>query len=339
MDPIAQATQTPAPQTPVSAPVPQISPAGSFDGPVALTKFAWKMFTKNWKTLGLIMLVPIVLYVAGMLLMITKSSAGSVIGFILIIAEYVFFIAAIPASIQAVHRLTVEPNTPVSVKSQYKFGFSIFWSFILLMIIMGAVNMGSSVLLVIPGIVVMVYAVFSYYTLTIDGKRNFAALTESFSLIRGRWWKVFGRLLFSCLIGLVVYIVAVLVALVLSLLPEVLAIILGVILALAVAVFGWTFGIAYFYRLYVSLKESRSANVPTGTFKGWLIAFLCIGVISPLILIPIMSAVVLTSLNSARMKGLEAQQNAQGRMVEIQRMIDAENLKSMQQGTSVPVQQ
>ncbi len=337
MDPIAPIAQTPVPQAPVSVPAPQITPAGSFDGPVALTKFAWGIFIKHWKTLGLILLVPVVIYAIGVLLIATHSSIGSILGFIVVVAFYVFLLAALPATIRAIHHF-VTGAAPVSVATHYRFGFSVFWPFLLVTIIAGLVMAGSSALLVIPGIFVAVSTLVYKYAFVIDGKRGFSALTESFALVRGRWWKVFGRMLFLILVVVIVYIIVILIGLLVSMLPPVLAVVIGIIIGLAFLLFAWSFGHAYFYRLYNSLKESRSANVPTGTFKGWLIAFLCIGIISPLILIPIMSAIVLSSLNVARMKGIEAQQNAQARMAEIQRVIDAENLKSMQQGTGTPVQ-
>ena len=50
------------------------------------------------------------------------------------------------------------------------------------------------ILLVIPGILVMVYYAFTFYSL-INGNGVKGSLRESKSLVIGRFWKVFGRLL------------------------------------------------------------------------------------------------------------------------------------------------
>jgi hypothetical protein len=337
MDPITPVSQAPippasSPQAPVTAP---------FDGPIALCKFAWNTFTKRWKLFLGIILVPIALYVIAVLLIgstVYIGTAGSILGFIVIIAAYVFFLAAMPATAQAMHRVTVDPGTPVSIKSQYRFGFSVFWSMLLLVIMIGFIIQGANLLLVIPGIFVAVSTILYMYTFVIDGKRNFAALTESYSLVRGRWWGVFGRFLFLALMALicaVIYLVVIGIVYLLQMLPDVIAVIIGSILGLVLFTFGWTFGNAYMYRLYATLKATRGAPAPTSTFKGWLIAFLCIGaVLVPIAVMGVLSSVVLVSLNTARMKGLEAQQNSTMRMAEIQRQIDAENLQMMQQNQS-----
>lgn len=332
MDTITPVPQAPVPQAPVSA---------SFDGPVALLKFGWSTFTKHWKLFLGIILVPVILYVVGVLLFASSAViglAGLILGFIGVIAAYVFVIVAMPATVHAMHKVTTDPGNPVSIKAQYRFGFSVFWSMLLLVIIVSLINQGSMALLVIPGIFVMISTLVYMYAFVIDGKRNFAALTESYSLVRGRWWGVFGRFLFLLLICLVVYLIAIGISYILHLLPVVLAVILGIIFGLAILTFGWTFANAYLYRLYVSLKATRMAESSTSTFKGWLIAFLCIGALFFVFAIMgIFSSIALVSLNTARMKALESRQNSVTQMTEIQRQIDAENLKMIQQGqTAVP---
>jgi hypothetical protein len=337
MDPITPVPQTPAPAS--QAPQPTAPVTAPFDGPVALFKFGWNIFTKHWKALAPIILFPFVLYAVGALLFTTGSSVGAILGFIVVIASYVFFAAAVPATIQAIHKLTVDPMTPVSFKAQYRFGFSVFWPLILIVLIGGLINMGSSMLFFIPGIIVGVFTCVHLFTFVIDGKRNFGAFTESFSLVRGRWWGVFGRLLFMIILLAVIYLIFLGIAYLVHLLPNVLAIIIGILVGIVFFTFVWSFVYGYLYRLYASLKATRAPESSTSTFKGWLIAFLCVGVLFPFVLaaLGIFSSIALVSLNAARMKGLEAQKNATSAMAEIQRQIDAENLDAMQSNqTGVP---
>ncbi len=332
MDPITPVPQAPVPQAPASA---------SFDGPVALLKFGWSTFTKHWRLFLGIILVPAALYAIGILCASSVPAiggAGAIIGFICIIAAYVFFVAAMPATVQALHTVSLDAGAVVSVKAQYGYGFKVFWSMVLVLIIANFVNQGATLLLVIPGIFVMVSTLLYMYTFVIDGKRNFGALTESYSLVRGRWWGVFGRFIILALVGLAIYLVVLGLMFLTHLLPGVVASIIDIVIGIALFTFMWTFGNAYLYRLYITLKSTRTNQTPTSTFRGWLIAFLCIGaVLVPIAIVGILSSVVLVSLNAARMKGLEAQQRSNAAMTEIQRQIDAENLKMIQQGqTAVP---
>jgi hypothetical protein len=52
---------------------------------------------------------------------------------------------------------------------------------------------GASVLFIIPGIILGVYAVFTAFTFILDHKRGLAAIVQSWWYVRGRWWAVFGR--------------------------------------------------------------------------------------------------------------------------------------------------
>jgi hypothetical protein len=338
-------SNTPASQAPVAqVPVPQAPTSVPFDGPIELLKFGWNTFTKHWKKLSLIILVPFVIYAVGVLIFIGATVSGLFIGgivaFIAIVAAYVFFIAAVLAIISAIHKIHIDPGTPITVKGLYRQAFSSFWPFVLLLIVAGFVNMGSLALLFIPGIFVIVSCSLYMFTFTIDGKRHFNALVESYNLVRGRWWRVFGRLLFGLLIVFVAYLVMILISFLLSSLPNVLIAIIDIIIGFVFVVFCALFGLGYMYRLYVTLKSTRLPAPSGSTFKGWLIAFLCVGAITPVgASILGLSSIVLVSLNSARMKATDAQNNANTQMMEIQRQIDAENLQMQQNQPNTSAQQ
>ncbi len=352
MDPITPIPQTPAPSPVVNqTPAPQAPVAGALEGPSALLKFGWNIFTKHWKVISVIVLIPSIIMYIGQLIALSDSAIGGIIAFILFICSFIGSIVSMPAATQAVHRLSTDPATPISVKAQYRYGFSVFWSTILIFIIVVLVYMGSFTLFVIPGIIVLVFSVVYMFTFVVDGKKGFSAFTESFNLVRGRWWGVFGRLIVLLLVcfgigfvlGIVQYLLGLIFGVTVSgrgmldvslgaLLIQMVIGLLGTVVVSPIA-FGYT------YRLYVSLKATRLPAPEKSSFKGWLIAFLCLGIISPIVIIGLLSSIVLASLSSARMKGLEAQRNADLTRAQIQQEIDAANLEAIQSNqTGQPVQ-
>ena len=59
-------------------------------------------------------------------------------------------------------------------------------------------------LLVIPGVYLFVALAFAVPVLLLEGLRGMGAISRSMSLVSGRWWATFGRLL----VGLILFIVA-----------------------------------------------------------------------------------------------------------------------------------
>jgi len=274
--------------------------------PIALFSSAWNLFKRHWKTLALIAAAPTVGSYIGQLGSLSHSILLAIIGGLITLISAVFSIAMEPALVNAIHRFSTEPAAVINVKDQYKLGFTFFWSVVLIGIINGLVFFGSVFLLIIPAIIVAVYACLYVFTLVIDGKKGFAALTESYGLVKGRWWPVFGRILFLGLIILIFW-------LILAGLGFVLAMIFGVHIpavhsagAAAPTGGGFLLGfiinivevsvlvpiiIAYLYGLYSSLKATRVVGVDTSVFKKWLIAFICIGVfavLASLVTIPLL---------------------------------------------------
>lgn len=58
-------------------------------------------------------------------------------------------------------------------------------------------NVGTSLgtlLLVVPGILIAVYAFFCLQALVVNGRRGLDALNYSYEVVKGRWWTMFARL-------------------------------------------------------------------------------------------------------------------------------------------------
>lgn len=358
MDSITPVPQAPAPaptpapspvvQTPVPAPQASSATSGGLEGPVSLFKFGWGTFTQHWKVIAPIILLPSIIAYIGQILFYTKNPVGYIVGFVVAIIAAVVSIASMPAAARAVHLVSTNPSTPVTLKGQYTFGFSLFWSMILLAIINTLASAGSFILFIIPGIIVAVYTSLYIFTFTVEGKRGFSALVESFNLIRGRWWPVFGRILFFIVVMLAFWIIVAGIQFIVGLITGTPVVpkgdemqsmgsfvIQSIITLIVTAVIG-PLSVGYMYRLYTSLKSTRTATATTSSFKGWLIGFMCAGILLP---IGILVSVVLVSVNVAKSKATDASQNSNAGFAELQRQIEAMNLQNPENSDStVPVE-
>jgi hypothetical protein len=247
------------------------------EGPVSLLRSAWSLFSAHWKIIVPIVIAPSLLIYIGQLLLATKNVPAAVVAGVFMIVGLVVSIAMSPAAINAIHRLSTESGVVLTFKEQYRFGFGMFWSVVLIAIIQTLASIGSFAIFVIPGVIVCVYSGMYLFARVIDGKRGFSAFNESFSLVKGRWWEVFGRIIFLVLF----YIVCVAI---LTFISFILSFILGMALAYFVtnlitsSILG-SLALIYVYRLYLALRASRSADVSAGGFKKWLIVFMVIGVL------------------------------------------------------------
>lgn len=248
-------------------------------GAIRLLKESWSFFKLNWKILVAIMVIPSILsFIAGLA---TGLKASAIFILICNLVSVIFYIALHAGLIDAVRRLHSEPNTKISIKSQIKFGFSIFWSVLLLYIIQGLVVFGASILFLIPGIIVGLYVMFVTYARIIDGKKSWSALTESYSLIVGRWWDVFLRLLFFALVAIAAsLIVAGVMFIVTHLITSSVkaGLVVSSVLNLVVSLTINSLFSIYLFKLYQSLKETR-AMVNTDGFKKILKVLMIIGIV------------------------------------------------------------
>ena len=172
-------------------------------GPIALLASSWTIFKTNWKILAPIAITPTVMLLAGQFI----GMAGGLalfLGFLVSIAGIVFAIAMAPALIDALTKIDNGSGASLRYWSQYKAGFKFFWIVLGLGILQGLIILGSAVLFIIPAIVVGGFVGMYLFARILDGHKGFSAMTESYSLVKGRWWKVFGRIL--CFV--LVYVIA-----------------------------------------------------------------------------------------------------------------------------------
>jgi len=71
-------------------------------------------------------------------------------------------------------------------------------------IILGFCLLGLTLLLIIPGIIFYIYWMFSIFVVVLMDKSGKDAMDYSKSLVKGRWWQVFGYTVLFSLLGIIV---------------------------------------------------------------------------------------------------------------------------------------
>ncbi|MFA5023811.1 MAG: hypothetical protein WC523_02535 [Patescibacteria group bacterium] len=90
----------------------------------------------------------------------------------------------------------------------------LFWPYLGLTILTTVLIFLWALLLIIPGIIYSIFYSFAVYAFFFEDKRGMAAIRRSFSLVKGYWWPVFGRLL---VLGIVCWIFLMLISIPLGL--------------------------------------------------------------------------------------------------------------------------
>jgi len=269
--------------------------------PGALFKTAWNLYKSNWMLLSGIAVVPAVITILSQLC--NLSGGGLVaVGAVLSLLSFIVNLVMQPTLIITVDQLS-RGERGLSVWPQFRRGFSFFWPFVLVVILVVLVSIGSIGLFVVPGIIVGLYISLYVFAVVLDGKRGYEALTESYQLVYGRWLAVIGRQLYLALMFIGFMIVIAIVGIIISVVLVSSVATTGAMIAPTTAVhaspvqtiIGLVFGLivngiivpiflSYTYGLYMSLKATRPVNVATATFKKWLVAFTVLGLIGAALL-------------------------------------------------------
>ncbi len=318
----------PQDQAPLATPVP-VNPH-ALVGPVELLSHSWAFFAKHWKLLLSISVITFASIIVALILFgasfTLHNTVVTVICAILYFVTLFSAVALYPALINAIHRLNTEPDQKLTISGQYKYGFKVCGSFFVLMLIVGLVTYGSLALFVIPGIAVVIYTAFNFFTFVVDGKKGFAALIESYRLVKGRWWHVLGRILFFALVAtgaliileMAIFFISFLLGLILP--PIFIAFILPIVLILFEAAL-IVFGLIYLYQLYMSLKATQSDVVEVKNIKPWLVAFFVFGILVVIAYVGIIIASVFTGFGQTRQNDYRTQINSPEFQSQLQELI------------------
>ncbi len=89
----------------------------------------------------------------------------------------------------------------LEIGESYRYGFSRFWSIVLIGVLSALAIVGGFILLIVPGFIVLTHLTCAIPAMVIEDQRGRAALRRSWNLVRGRGWPVFGTIIVAGLIS------------------------------------------------------------------------------------------------------------------------------------------
>lgn len=181
-------------------------------GPIQLFKNSLAIVKANLFLFLSILLIPIVVS------FLTALFAPNMATGIMITYEFVIYLFLMVVSIVLNILMTVAlilaiNDNSISAKMAYNQARQYFWKYIGLSIVMSLLIMVGFVLLIIPGIILSVWFVFSTFILVLENGAIIESLKKSREYVRGKWWAIFGRLiamsLFILLLGMLISLITV----------------------------------------------------------------------------------------------------------------------------------
>lgn len=232
-------------------------------GPVTLLKTSWKHTRTHLVLFAGIYVIPAVASLVLGVVTAVMASPGAYGGPVLAadtplgIAVYLaLLLGTIVISVSGSLALIKAIITPerLSILDAYRYGFRHFLSFLWLSILVGVVTILGYILFIIPGIIVSVWFAFAQFVFVTENQRGVSAMKASREYVRGKWWKVFGRMLALAGVALLLYIpIGSVLAVVV---PEEMVVVQDIVLGLVHLVFV-PFTFTYMYLLYRDLKEGE----------------------------------------------------------------------------------
>lgn len=143
--------------------------------------------------------------------------------------------------------LAVRP-VGTKLKGIFQEAWKKFGQYLWLVILAGFFIALASLLFVIPGMIVAIYLTVYSYVFVGEGEKGMNALRRSWNLVKGNWWKVFGRLL---LLNIVFGIIFILLSSVNDLLGSVFQFLCI------------PFNVIFSYLIYLELKKSKEIQIQT----------------------------------------------------------------------------
>lgn len=210
-----------------------------------LLKDSWGFFTKNLNLLLGITLFPA--FATLILNVIIFYGANDLVITVLTLVNVAISILAAIALILAIN----DPGK-TSTLELFKNAKKYFWSYFGLGILIGIATSIGFLLFIIPGLIIMIWMLFAYFSLVLEDEKIIESMRSSREYVRDNWWAVFGRVL---LLGILLSPFALLFSIMTEFsAPEAAETILGFLVILLFA----PFSTIYIYYMYQDLKILRS---------------------------------------------------------------------------------
>jgi len=163
---------------------------------------------------------------------------------LLFILSYSFLILFIGLSFLI---LAIRPSE-TKLKEVLQEAWQKLWQYLWITALVGFFTTLSFIFFIIPGLIVGIYLAFSPYVLITEGGKGMDALKRSWALVKGNWWKVFGRVfLLNIIFGAIFMILSS----------------INDLLGTVFQYFLMPFNVIFMYSIYLELKKSKEIQAPT----------------------------------------------------------------------------
>lgn len=180
------------------------------------------------------------------------SPLFSIFQFLLGLAFILLFLCAIIA-------LVYSFRENIEIKEAYKKGWRLLTSSIWILFLFASITAGGIILAVIPGIIFLVWFSLTLLVLIFEEKRGFTALARSRQLVKGRFWGIFGRLLFiSLILGIIVMAIIIGISWKIDYIP--LSGLVGSVTGYVLQIFSLPLFLLYLYLIFEDTKEVKAGE-------------------------------------------------------------------------------
>lgn len=250
--------------------------------PVALVKESWEIYTEHILRFVTLMAIP---FFVGMLVLgiflalgwitgpsLTVGVIFSMLSVLLMILIQVWGQVAIMLGV-------IHVKEKQDIKAIYKNAWYVLGVFFGTSLLSALVIVGGMFLAILPGIFFGVLVSFSNFIVLKEKKSFFDALMQSARYVSGRWWSVFGRLLFLIAMAIIASDGT-------AWLFGLISPMIGDLISTAVSFALVPFFVLYAYKLYTSLKDSYHASEESRSIsRPWFVGLATFGLLAPLAMI------------------------------------------------------
>lgn len=208
-----------------------------------------------WTFIALIVFTAVTAVAVYYLVIQTSGSSFSAFFASLAIGILFVVITAVTSSSSLLRAILHRNQAILSFKSHLKWAFGAFVAIIMISLYTAIITRVGYMFLVIPGLILNFYLIFSHLVLVDGEAKGMNALVVSMKMVYGRFWEVVLRLFLSILVMMGVFIVFMAVAPALFFLNP-FFVPVAIILCAAILVASWYWQLCYMVVLYESLKES-----------------------------------------------------------------------------------
>ncbi|GEM_PF-709102 len=118
------------------------------------------------------------------------------------------FISIIISSWSSIALVLAIQNDSLTAIDAYNQSFHKINSYWWVTFLVGGITAAGFFLFIIPGIIVSVWFAFAIFVLVLENKKGLAALFTSREYVRGRWWRIWGRMIFvNIFVGVIFWVI------------------------------------------------------------------------------------------------------------------------------------